>query len=397
MEEPLAKILQELSCINERNAQIDKEVSAINKEIDKRIYVCDNTNKILADATDEFNSLTSIFNKKDISFFVFFVILQCGIKYIIKVLREMSDKELADKTPFHNKEKSSRYGNRYYASKEEIFANPVPFDAIQKEHDNQWYKNNGEERPGFNGFNHRATALGHDPLLGLIFGTANIMTSTITRNDFVSWHIDTMAHSRTARNNKKYFAELDTICERASTIEIFRHIYDRIREERKEGWIVLGCALLKEIVHLFSDLPSKQSLPIPVISTFSPELARKLSLYGLNMGTIAQGGIATMFINWLIGFLHRLTMKKDEDEQLFMVRTRKIIMYSDLFSTVSDLGYSLFLAYMGDKNTMRKFDLGGYLVTLHQISHSSNVISAIEREFYTKKIISEFNTNNYHG
>ena len=68
-----------------------------------------------------------------------------------------------------------------------------------------------------------------------------------------------------------------------------------------------------------------------------------------------------------------------------------------MFSTCSDLGYSLFLAYMGDKNTMRKFDLGGYLVTLYQISHNSNVISAVEREFYTKKIICEFKKDANYG
>ena len=50
----------------------------------------------------------------------------------------------------------------------------------------------------------------------------------------------------------------------------------------------------------------------------------------------------------------------------------------------------MFTAYMGDKNTMRKFDMGGYFVTLYQICHSSDVISAVEREFYTKRIINEF-------
>jgi hypothetical protein len=39
----------------------------------------------------------------------------------------MSDKELAQKTPFHHDEKY------YRSSKEEIISNPVPFDAIQKE------------------------------------------------------------------------------------------------------------------------------------------------------------------------------------------------------------------------------------------------------------------------
>ena len=164
-------------------------------------------------------------------------------------------------------------------------SNPVPFDAIQKEHKNKWYKDNGQIVPGFSGFNHRVTALGHDPLLGLVFGTANIMTSTITRNDFVSWHIKTIPHSRTAKNGREYFAYLDTVCDRADTIEIFRSIINRVQQEGKEGWITLGTALLKEIVHLFSDLPSKQGLPLPVIPTFSQKLARALSLYGLNTST----------------------------------------------------------------------------------------------------------------
>lgn len=386
----LDDILASYAEIQCQDKKLNQEIVAINSKIDKHINICENTTQILDDTTTEFNGLTSILNKKDIPFFIFSILLQCGVKYYIKVLREMSDKELAQKNPFHRDEKSSRLGNTYYASREEIISNPVPFDAIQKVHNNKWYKDYEQIVPGFSGFNHRATALGHDPLLGLVIGTANIMTSTITRNDFVSWHINTIPHSRTAKNGREYFAYLDTICDRADTIEIFRNIVNRVQQEGKEGWITLGTALLKEIVHLFSDLPSKQGLPLPVISTFSPKLARTLSLYGLNTSTITQGSIATMFINWLIGFLHGLCRGKYEDERLYMVRTRKIIMYSDTFSTVSDIGYSMFTAYMGDKNTMRKFDLGGYLVTLYQICHSSNVISEIEREFYTKRIIEEF-------
>lgn len=395
-EDNLYNILNDLANIKKRDLQLNQEIEAINKEVEWHIRVCDRTQEILDDATIEFNGLTSILNKKDIPFFIFSVLLQCGIKFLIKKLRDMSDDELAEKTPFHNEEHSNRTGAKYYASREEIISNPVPFDTFQKAHNNQWYKDHNKELPGFNGFNHRTVALGHDPLLGLIVGTANIMTSTITRNDFISWHVNTQAHLR-SRNDKEYYVNLDTICDRASTIEIFRHIANRLNEEGKEGWITLGCALLKEIVHLFSDLPSKQSLPIPVISAFSPDLARKLSLYGLNTGTIVQGGFAVMLINWLIGFIHGLCKGKNEDEQLYIVRTRKIIMYSDMFSTCSDLGYSLFLAYMGDKNTMRKFDLGGYLVTLYQISHNSNVISAVEREFYTKKIICEFKKDANYG
>ena len=40
---------------------------------------------------------------------------------------------------------------------------------------------------------HRVTAIGHDPILGLIFGTANIATATLTNNRFQSYHIGTNA------------------------------------------------------------------------------------------------------------------------------------------------------------------------------------------------------------
>lgn len=207
--EGLDDILDSYAEIQCQDETLNQEIVAINRKIDKRVSICENTTQILDDATTEFNGLTSILNKKDIPFFIFSILLQCGVKYYIKVLREMSDKELAQKKPFHRDEKSDRLGNTYYASREEIISNPVPFDAIQKERNNKWYKDNGQIVPGFSGFNHRATALGHDPLLGLVIGTANIMTSTITRNDFVSWHINTILHSRTAKNGREYFAYLD--------------------------------------------------------------------------------------------------------------------------------------------------------------------------------------------
>ena len=391
MDDSLSKILKDYQKILVQNDALDGEIANLNARVDRRIKVCDNTDSILDASTTEFKLLTSIINKKDIPFFVFSLILQGAYKYAIKVMREMSDQELAEKTPFHNEEHSGRSKNKYYASREEIASNPVPFDAIQKEHDNNWYKEHGQERPGFSGFNHRVTALGHDPILGLVVGTANIMTATITRNDFVSWHVDTRQHLRRKRNGEEYFAELDTICERANTLEIFSSIWTRLETEGKEGWITLGYAFLKEIVHLLTDINSMQSLPIPCISTFSPKLARELSLYGINTGTIVQGAVATKIINWIVAFLHGLARSKNEDKKLYEVRTRKIVMYSNTLATVSDLAYSLFLAYMGDKNAMRKFDLGGYLITLHSISENSNVISSIEREFYTNKIIDAFN------
>lgn len=375
----LDQIVKDYQSLLKDNKRIDAEIASIHDCVDRQISVCENTEIILADATCEFKKLTSIFNKKDLTFFIFSLILQGAVKYAMKMMREMSNKELADKTPFHGNEKTCRSGERYYCTREEIIANPVPFDAIRRVHERDYYNDKIGGLPGFSGVNHRTKALGHDPILGLIFGTANIMTSTITRNDFMSWHVETYTH-------KGYNNPHDSISEPASTIHIFSSIYSRLQSEGKEGWMTLGCALFKEIVHLFSDIPSRQSLPFPIISVFSEKWAKRLSLYGLNFGTIAQGGFALMLINWLIGFLHGLCRENNEDEGLYEARTRKIIMYSNALATVSDIGLSMYLAMHGDKNAMRKFDLGGYMVTLYQISHCTKIISEIETEFYIHKI-----------
>lgn len=151
-------------------------------------------------------------------------------------MRDMKDSELAKKTPFHKEEHSARLNNRYYCSRAEIVINPVPFDAIQKTQDTEWFSVQEGGIPGFNGFNHRAKALGHDPILGLIFGTANIMTSTITRNDFCSWHVVTHGHERTFKSGVKTIM-LDSISEPASTVKIFSSILERLESEGKEDGI----------------------------------------------------------------------------------------------------------------------------------------------------------------
>ena len=60
----------------------------------------------------------------------------------------------------------------YYASLNQIIATQgVPYDAT--------HLMDGTSRI-FKGANHRFATLGHDPVLGIIFGTTNILTNTIT-------------------------------------------------------------------------------------------------------------------------------------------------------------------------------------------------------------------------
>ena len=92
----------------------------------------------------------------------------------------------------------------------------VPFDAMTTD---------GRPIPGMSGRNHRVQAFGHDPLFGLLFGTLDIMRGTITGA--------------------------------SPTAGVFVRQTDFIPVRNPLE------ALMLEILHLFSDLPTRAGLPVP--------------------------------------------------------------------------------------------------------------------------------------
>ena len=327
------------------------------------------TPNVVYECHNEFEKITGL-SGEDVVFCIFAATLQIVRQYLATYFKDrLTDKEAAQKTPFHSEEHSQRKTKRYYATKEEIVSNPVPFDVVQKEDKIKVSKYN----PLLNGANHRYKALGHDPILGLIIGTANIMTKTITVSEGMSinsYHV----HSATGvinRNGVESIYSIDKINAHASTPLIFEHIFKRISEEGSQAWEALGYALVKEVVHLCTDLPTKQSLPIPIISVFSPTLAKALGKIGLDMFNVLQVGFQytlSTFINWLIAALHRLSYNEDNDvsEELFKVKTQKIIQYSNEIATVSNSLITAVNTYFNPQNACKYFDIGGALVTLNK-------------------------------
>lgn len=92
-----------------------------------------------------------------------------------------------------------------------------------------------------------------------------------------------------------------------------------------------------------SDVNSKNSLPIPVITTISPELANSLAKYELDMANVLNVGkqaAVAEAINLIISMIHRLTYNPEvdgDDERLFQVRTRRIITTSMSIAVGSNL------------------------------------------------------------
>ena len=66
--ERLQEIIKDYESILQDDAEIDVEINEFGQQIDHRILVCDNTDKLLAKADESFSELTSVFNNKDLAF-----------------------------------------------------------------------------------------------------------------------------------------------------------------------------------------------------------------------------------------------------------------------------------------------------------------------------------------
>lgn len=90
-----------------------------------------------------------------------------------------------------------------------------------------------------------------------------------------------------------------------------------------------------------------------------------------------------IMINMIIGALHKFfyNPNKDFDKELYNVRTMKIILYSNVIATASDIVQTAVRAYVRDENAIKNFDLGGFLVTVYRLITDTKYVMRIKEEF----------------
>ena len=319
--------------------------------------VARNIDAVIQEADEDFCKGTS-FDKKDWSFLAFCLGLQVVRQYVFTDFeKRLSDKEAAARTEGHGLETSNRVHRLYHPSVEEIVSNPVPFDAMMGS-------------PKFNanlaGPTHRFIP-GHDPLIGYVVGTMNILTSTVTGFKGQSFHVKT--------GFTKKGANRDCLVARADNAKILYYTRKRIFEEGPEGVTAFVTALLKEHIHLKSDLKSHYSLPLPAMTIINPDLARELSKYGLdmlNVLTVGKQAFGSVLVNMVIAVLHRMMMPEGADERLYKAKTKKIIAYANALATSSNLFYTSLT------DQWNKLDVGGSLVSICEIIKTSNFLTDLQ-------------------
>ena len=342
-----------------------------------------NTPYIIEDLAEEFKSKTEL-NRTDVAILFMAIGLQLLRQYMQEKLsapeERPGDQEAAgEHEPYSKDPRNKRY---YHPTYDEIAKKPVPFDVID---------GSKGKLSGGGSLKHRSKTVGHDPLLGFIVGTANIATSTVTVTEgkfqYKSYHV------RTNERNRDGFAE------NASTGLVMYYTIDKVVNNTKDkngksGRDIVGLAFRKEYEHLKSDVFSKDSLPWPILSSISPEFASKMADYGFDCANVLyvadqvriaskQAGYA-IFINFIISLFHGLFYdgKTEMDRKLYEVRTRKIIMYSNIVASALNLGVCGLAAYRGDyKSAYENLDLGGIAVTVYRIITDTKFINQVRKEF----------------
>ncbi|NLK23145.1 MAG: hypothetical protein GX309_03955, partial [Clostridiales bacterium] len=325
----------------------------------------------------EFSKKTSLINKTDLSFLAIAIALQVTKSLVFPYVAEKFDYGKAfdknsrlahdDKLIERDHRKSNdnfrdkykeKHGTGYWINM--LYQTP-PYDITK-----------GSVDLGINmgGPYHRLFTLGHDPILGWIFGTMNILTDVITLNNFNSY--------RVIRKPKMIITP-----EVVPMGIIIKESYDCI----KADYLNLPAAIFAQAQHLKSDKFTKLGLPVPILETINEYFAS--TLYKSNydslclardMKVVGESFVVSKLFDIIITLVHGLFRGKDESKDLYEVRTRKILLISNLIASTSTIINATIT-----KNP-KNLDIGSLLNTVIHLFSDIKFITKIKKEFIENEI-----------
>ena len=257
------------------------------------------------------------------------------------------------------KDTASEYHRRHGYWMNILYQSP-PFDTTV-----------GSPAIGFNmeGGYHRLHTLGHDPILGWVFGTANILTDTVTLNNMETY--------RVIRKPKMMITP-----QSVPLLELFQEAV----EMSKADLLNLPAALFAEAQHLKSDRYTKAGLPVPLLSTFTPELAGELYknqydelCFVRDVKFVGMSATISTFFNMVISFVHSLYFDGKSDKRLYEVRTRKILLIANSIAGGSSVISKLIT------NNPKNLDIGQLLVSVKRLFTDIRYIIKIKEEYISQE------------
>lgn len=268
----------------------------------------------------------------------------------------------------------------YYAPLNQIIANPkVPYDCTSISEKNSNF---------FQHANHRFATLGHDPVLGLFFGTANILTNTIsiTKAPIPGIFTNHVSYKSEWMKNGKMKIGTPTIqigdslpC---STVEMCIRVKERFENDKK----AFVAALIKQVLHIGTDMYTKAGIQFPGSNLIlTPAQTEKFTKY-IDWGTTVNVGTSALFagmINGIISLIHNFMYSEELgiSREVYNVRTKKIIMYSNTIASCSNIISTGLNMVCGNTAAIKEVDIGGILVTVHRLIEAPKFIRKVKEEY----------------
>ena len=330
-----------------------------------------------------FSQKTGITNKTDLAFLAIATALQVAkaliTPYVAGKLGYGNKIDTSTRLPHNDKsiQKAHRQANDRFKT-----------DHIQKHGTGYWLNilyqtppydiTKGSSKLGINmgGGYHRMYTLGHDPVLGWIFGTMNILTDTVTLNDF-----------KTLRVVRKSSMQIVPGLVPMSTL--LQESIDTV----KADYLNLPAAIYAQWQHLKSDEFTKLGLPVPLLSSFNENFAS--AIYKSNYDAlclerdikiIGVSFVVSRLIDMIIGLIHGLFRKDSEPMDLYEVRTRKILLISNSIASSSSL------IYAGITSNPKNLDIGGLLSSISRLFCDLPFMIRIKKEFISKELDKKLQT-----
>lgn len=274
-------------------------------------------------------------NKKEIALLMVATCLQCIRIYGVNHLTEIEKAGKGKKESFlHKKQEQLLSGLKkaenekaraYYAPLNQIVLTyGVPYDAT---------KYTDKSLKLFENANHRFSTLGHDPMLGLLIGTANIMTNTITVVDNAT-KIPKTYHVAYDSNYKN-----PVITNGAEFTKVVNEVIERTEKDE----MPLVAALLKQLIHIATDIYTPAGIQLPGANiVLSKQNVESLTKY-ISMGDVVKLQVSSQIehlIDSLIRVIHGCLLLEDRqnlEEKTHQVKSNKIVTYSKAISSGSNL------------------------------------------------------------
>lgn len=361
-----AKLSTALSPVMRRQEKaiisLNNSLGAVADDSFRAAAIMGDVSTVIDEIEHDFEQATGL-KKHDVIFLFIATALQCLRQYVIP----------SDARRLSAKEGDKRMKKVVPKSWQEILCSSVPYDAIKVD---PGFRVEIPEGTGLGGKTHRILTLGHDPLFGWVFGTSNIISDALTKTNFVTTY---------KVNGMKISGNYD-----GGTLEMFNDCYAIVQADKT----LLPIALARQAIHYGSDYFTKQGLPLPGLGSINSKWAVNLSnKFNIDMHGTMRAAALSIFINLIISYTHSMFYDKERDgsESVYEVRTRKILSYSNVIASSSNIIYTAASYFTGNAAGMKKFDFGGLLVTLYRLFTDRKRILEIKKEFLTNEFYKKVN------